>query len=370
MSAATNNAEDLGADALLSVPLSEPERIFPADKEGIKALFRKLARRWHPDHNHDPQAVTVFNHVTGLSESAESKLEAGMWHVPGLLQIKQKSGKDAKINYLRKHDFELGEFYVCKDKVVYVVRPDFTDLFENGVGTIQGFRYPNDKMRAQFEPQLPKFVGQFEAADGRRVMVIDRDEQMVLLRDLLEHQGGKMDPKQVAWIMSRLHNMTCYLQWAGMAHNAISADTVFVLPKDHTFKPTADQQISPKDHTMALLGGWWYAAKENQRLLGLPPQTVNYAPRSVLADGRSDIRTDHALIRVTGREILGDITGVKLARNGTPQPMADWLALPGSGDAMKDFDTWQKKVLKDSFGARRYVELDVKPGDVYQPPQL
>lgn len=156
MSASKNSAEDLGADALLSIPLSEPERIFPADQEGIKVLFRKLARRWHPDRNHDPQAATVFNHVTGLSESAQSKLESGTWHVPGLLQIKQKSGKTAKINYLRKHEFELGEFYVCKDKVVYVVRPDFADLFENGVQTIQGFRYPNDKMRAQFEPQLPR----------------------------------------------------------------------------------------------------------------------------------------------------------------------------------------------------------------------
>lgn len=369
MSVVTNNVESLKAEDILSIPDYEPERIFPADQEGIKALFRKLAGIWHPDRNADPRAASVFNHITGLRDSAYSKLEGGTWHVPGLLQIKQKSGKTAKISYLKKHDFELGEFYICKDKIVYVVRSDFSDLFENYLQVIRNFSYTNVKIRNQFERQLPKFVGQFEAADGSRVMVIERDEQMVLLRDLLDYQGGKMDPKHVAWIMSRLHNMTCYLQLEGLAHNAISADTVFVLPKDYTFRATEDQKISPKDHTMSLLGGWWYAAKANQNLLGLPPQTVNYAPRSVLANGQADIRTDHVLIRVTGREILGDITGVQLTSRGIPKPMADWLVLSGSGDAIKDFEAWGR-VLKSSFGERRYVEMRVKSDDIYKQPQL
>ena len=151
----------------------------------------------------------------------------------------------------------------------------------------------------------------------------------------------------------------------GITHNAILPETVYVLPKDQHFKPTAQQKYAPKDHTFALLGGWWYATKTGQSLLGLPPQAVAFAPRKVLSEGKAEQATDHALLRMTARTLLGDATGVRLTEKGVPQAMANWLALPGSGDAYKDFKTWQGQVLKDSFGERRYTELNIKTSDIY-----
>lgn len=363
------NIENLNANDILSIPQDQPERLFPRDKSGIKSIFRKLSKKWHPDTNPGNKAASdVFAHISRLNESAKDKLESGRWETPGVFEIKQKSGKTAKIQYLKKQKFELGEFFICKDKLLYVIDKNCADFASNGINAIKAFKYPNDKIKKQFKKQLPQNTKKFEAADGRQVIMMDRDPQMILLRDLLDSQGGKIDPKQVAWIMSRLHNMTCYLQANGLTHNAITLDTVFVLPKDQAYKPTKDKPISDKDHTIALLGGWWYASKEGDALTGLPAEAVSYAPRDVLDEGRADRKIDHTLIRIIGRQLLGDITGVRLARDkNIPKPMADWLTLPGSGDAMKDFETWQQKVLINSFGKRRYVEMNVKASDIYKP---
>lgn len=361
----TKNAEDLTAKELLEIPESEPELIFPSNDNGRKKLFSTLVKKWHPDRNSDPQAALVFNLVTKLNDLAKEKLENGTWHVPGLLTITQKSGRKTNIKYLKKHNFELGEFYITNKKVVYVVRPEFADLFRNAVGAIKSLHFPNDDMRKKFDTYMPKIDRIIEAQNGDNILVLERDPNTILLRDYLEH-AEKIDPKHVAWMMSRLHNMTSYLQWAGITHNGMSLDTCFILPKDHSFKRTKSNPIAPKDHSLAVLGGWWYAAQEGRSLKGLPSQAVNYAPRAVLEEGRADHRIDHSMIRVMGRELLGDITGVRLEREkGVPKAMADWLILPGSGDAIEDFQRWRREVLPASFGKIKFVDLDIKPTEIY-----
>lgn len=362
-------ALNLSAAQILAIPADQPERLFTNNADEIKSLFRQLAKKWHPDRNPgDKQAGEAFARLASLKAKADEKLEAGIWEEPGVVRLQQKSGKTATIHYLKKHDFELGQFYICDGQIAYVVRPEFKDLFDNALNAIRNFKFPNDKVRNYFQPQLPEFIGKFETADGNHVMVIKRDNDMILLKDLLEHKGGKLESAHACWIMSRLHNMTCYLQKMGLTHNAISLDTVFVLPKQTSFTRSASQPIAPKDHTMSLLGGWWYFAKEGEMLKGLPAKAVNYTPRSVLETGKADCRIDHTMIRVVGRELLGDITGVRLGHGGTvKQAVVDWLTLPGTGDAVKDYEIWQQKVLPDSFGTRRFTEMDVKPSDIYQP---
>jgi hypothetical protein len=82
---------------------------------------------------------------------------------------------------------------------------------------------------------------------------------------------------------------------------------------------------------------------------------------------RADLRTDLELVRAIGRALLGDITGVRLARErGTPPAMIDWLRLPASADPIEEYRTWRTQVLHDSFGARRFVELPLTQSDIYR----
>lgn len=361
------NAEKASATQILTIPADQPERIFPRDADGIARLRKDLLKIWHPDRNPDAKAGDVFHHINTLADAAKDKLDNGVWSVEGRLDISTADGKGIKIQYLRKHDFELGECYISTRKVTYVVRGAYADLFDNAVKQIQNFKFANDKMKAGFETYLPKIFKTLEAKNGDRVLIVEKEPDAVSLRDCFNYASdhGGIDPRHVGWIMSRLHNFTAYLQWAGLTHNAISLDTCFILPKDSSFDRSKGK-IAPKDHALSVLGGWWYAAKVDQPLLGLPADALKYVPRNVLASGRADPQIDRTMVRVAGRELLGDVTGVRLARDGkTPKAMADWLAMPGSGDAISDFATWRDKILTDSFGARKFVELNVGPNEVY-----
>jgi len=370
MSSAFNaSAESLSASEILAIPLKEPERLYPKDLAEIKKLKNALSQKWHPDKNHDPKAGGVFQHVLELAKSANKKIEDGVWQTPGKLELHSKDGKEYVLRYLKKHDFELGEFYIAGTKTAFVIRGAYKDLYDNGVRTIEGVKFANDKMHKGLSGYIPKIFKKIETKSGDHVLIVERDPNAILLKDYFNHASGVVKPEHVAWMMSRLHNFTSYLEWAGLTHNGLAMDTCFITPKDHDFVRSKPGDISLKDHSLLVMGGWWYAARKGTGLIGLPNRAVNYAPREALASGMADPRIDSTMIRVIGRELLGDVTGVRLQNNkNVPRAMADWLALPGSDSAVKDFKTWREKILKDSFGKPKFVELNVHPNDVYPKP--
>ncbi|MCC9000305.1 MAG: hypothetical protein LM522_12585, partial [Candidatus Contendobacter sp.] len=124
--------------------------------------------------------------------------------------------------------------------------------------------------------------------------------------------------------------------------------------------------ISPHQHRSALLGGWWYAVRQGERMRAAPAVTLQYAPGEVITRKCGDIRTDLELIRALGRELLGDVTGARLAREKVaPPPMLDWLRFPAPRSAVDDYHTWQRRVLTASFGERRFLKLDLSADDLY-----
>jgi hypothetical protein len=343
--------EDLTARDILDIPPDRPDLLFGTeDKTEIKHIFHALARKWHPDRNPGRDVSEVFARVANLNKAAEEGVKGER---PGVLHFTTDEGHDVNIKYLKKREFELGDMYISDNLVTYMVKKEFSDLFENGVKAIRGLKYADDGMREKTSRYLPEIHKVMHTAT-HDVLTLRKTPDQVLAEDLRVHAGGKIEPRHVAWMTSRLHNIGCYLQWAGTVHNAISAETCF---------------ISPEHHSVALLGGWWYAAKEGQNIPGLPGGSVPYAPRAVLEQGRADRRTDAALIRATSRHLLGDITGVALPRDpDIPRPMADWVCLPGCGDAIKDFRTWTDQVLLDSYGERKFLRYPVAPHDIYPTP--
>lgn len=354
---ATNDIAKLTAGQILAIDAGEPERLFTGDKDILKGEFRTLAKLWHPDLNKDKKAKEVFARINALHAGAEEKLAAGAWTIPGLLRLTSNDGRAYELRYVKKHPFELGAFYIAKNLVAFVIEKRLgDDLAANGLDAIKYIAYADDKMRKEFSGKMPELVKTFDTGEAT-VCVFKKDPDMVLLADLRDYiaqaTGKPLDPKHAAWVMSRLHSLTCFLQTNGLTHNAIAAKTLFV---------------SPAMHTAALLGGWWYAARENTNLKGLPGAALDNVPRDVLASGKATRRVDLELIRAVGRDLLGDRTGSLILRDKkVPAPMAQWLTNSTSGDAFEDFRGWSDEVLKNSFGARRFTELKVSFSDVYGP---
>ena len=342
----------LTGDELLAIPLDRPERLFT--RSGLRSEYRALAKRWHPDVA-GPAGETVFAHVTALYERAEQRLAEGVWDGPGRLELIATDGIRYLFRYRSRRAFELGQILIADSVIAYLVDPSQRDLFDRAVSAISGFRFADTGMRSEMGPCLPEIVARFET-DGSEggaahlVLVIRKAADLLPLSDTLAHFGGKLPPRHVAWIMSSLFNLACWLEWAGLSHNAIDADAVF---------------LSPRRHQCALLGGWWYSATTGAKLKALPGRSAAAIPESVLRDGRADPRIDGTLLRLLGRDLLGSAIGSRLAADRSiPAPLVAWLRLAADGDAVADYSAW-REVLKASFGPRRFVPLRLTADDLY-----
>ncbi|MCP5196933.1 MAG: J domain-containing protein [Gammaproteobacteria bacterium] len=341
---------DRSAEALLAIPLTEPERLFTHDAGQARQEFRALARVWHPDRCAQARATEVFQHLSRLYEAAIHKLRDGVWKTPGLLILRGCDGTEFRIHYRREREFELGKMFIGDQIVACLVGKEHGDLFQNALDMIGCLPCADPRMAREISYYLPEVIRHFEI-EAHQVLILRKAPDLLLLRDVLERFAGQLDARHVAWILSSLLNLACYLDYARLAHNAISIDTYF---------------ISPQRHSGALLGGWWYATKQGERMRAAPTATIQYAPFEVLACPRGDQRTDLNLIRALGRELLGDITGMGLTPgSAVPWPLLDWLRLPAAGSALDDYRTWQSQILPDSFGERRFVKLDLTPQDLY-----
>jgi hypothetical protein len=333
---------------ILALPLDQPEGLFETP-DAVAFQFKQLAKRWHPDvQNGDAE---VFAHVNLLHVKADEKIAAGEWHIPGLLQVVGIDGITRRIKYAKSFDCGLGQAYIGKSLITYVLNKDYVDLVETARQTIKNLKFPNTKEREQLAYCLPTIKTSFETADSI-VLVIEKPEDIIRLRDLLEYYNGKIDPKHVSWMINRLLNLCCFLTYNKISHGDLSLDTVF---------------ISPQFHSAVLLGGWWYSVPLDSRMARVQPvRTLVYAPHSVLKSKKASTKIDLELVRLIGRETLGDETGVKLATDTTiPKAMTEWLRSATTGDAVADYTRWPE-ILFTSFGPRRFVPMAVTSSDIYK----
>jgi len=339
----------LSADEILNT--TEPGDLFTGNTDMLKEEYSRLVKVWHPDRNgNSRESNLVMSHINMLYQKALEMLRSGTWTRPGFVRLQGTDGRRYELRFRASYDFELGTMYIGDGMVAYLISDMYRDLFANARKVIRGFRYASDTMRQEVSRYLPRIASTFETKDGRLGMVIEKTSDLILLRDVLGYYKGRIPDRHVAWIQSTLHNLTCYLDYAGLSHNAISLDTYF---------------ISPQFHSGALLGGWWYAVPQGSKLLGVPAATFAIMPPMVKNKKVGSILTDLELIRLTGRELLGDRNGTRLLdMNAAPRPMVEWLRGAPSASAVEDYSRW-RQVLTASFGPPKFVEMALTADTLY-----
>lgn len=338
----------MNASQILAIPLDEPERLFK-DHNNLKHELFALLKAWHPDVNKDPNASSVATHINALYARATVLAAKGSWQTPNLLILKGKDGRERRIAYRARRSFELGLLYIGETIATYVIDRKHENLVLSGLRAIGTIRYPDESFRRSLEQYFPKVEHYFETDDSFVICMRKRKDE-VLLSDLIVHLGGKMDPKHVAWVLSCLFNLASFLHISKMTVNGIEPQTVFV---------------STPTHSLSILGGWWYGANFGKPMTSLPPAVYRLAPRKLINAKKAVSFLDLESIRAIGRTALGDITGTSFRMNADiPKPMASFLILPSSYNAVQDYQAWSD-TLKDSFGPRKFVKLEVTMDDVY-----
>lgn len=325
------------ADEILKI--KTPEILFQNSLDETRKTYRELIKTWHPDVCKDAKGRVVFEHVKKLYDGALAKLTNGFWGHAGVF-----THHTVSYPYLREAQFELGKCLIAQDRLFYVLNAkDYSEYMVWFGCAAAGFKYANATMEKEVKRYLPVHFS-YE----KNVLTIIKDPEMYCLRDVLNYYGGAMEPRHVAWILSTVYNLLCYFQYSKITHNDISPDTYF---------------IKPKDHSGALLGGWWYSVKEGVPILKIPLRTFEYIPFKVRSQKIACSITDAELVLALGRELLGDIRGTNLHKD-TPKALESWLNSVAKEGAVDNYKLWQE-VLTKSFGPRKFVNMSVSSSILY-----
>jgi hypothetical protein len=337
---------ELSAASILAIPESSPERLFRCAADMLSADYRDIVKIWHPDRCADPMAQDVTAHINKLHKAAKKAVKSGIWSEFGSISLKATSGKSYRMSYYSRARFELGEVLYGDTNVAFLVEKQFSDLFENAVQRIAAVSYKSEKFEKEFSRYMPAVLKTFET-ESACVAVLKKSPDVFSLADVLKASGGKMDPKHTAWMISALMNLNCFFASSGITHNGLSLESLFVSPKHHTILP---------------FGGWWYSAVAGQKLRALSALGRQYLTLDAAVSKIADHRLDGLMIRAVGRQLSGSISGIGMS-SGLPAPMASFLRLPASGDPIRDYQAYSE-VLTQSFGARRFVELNISKSDI------
>jgi hypothetical protein len=336
----------LSADEILKIRPWEAHKLFPGGSREVKSAFRSFAKTWHPDRCADPRAAQVFEHLESLKNRVLPKerihdAEQRLWV--------RADGTSVRYSLLRRSEGDFGDILVGKTSIAYEMPVGFEDLSENEKARIATIHYADDAMRAQFSHFMPEILSTVAARD-RSVTVLKRSKDCVLLSDLIAHFGGRVPAVHVAWIVSSLENICCFLAWQKVSHGAISPANVL---------------ICPEQHSAVLVGGWGFSTEFGRPHPAVPARTADAVP-SVAIDGSvADCRTDLALVRRTAREALGSTAARgMLGDPDIPEPVARWLLAPPKATAKADYESWGE-CLTEAWGRRTFVKMDVDPRQIY-----
>lgn len=349
------NIETFTAQQILNIPLHSPEKLYSVDSEDeLKKAYRKLAMKWHPDRqyakNTNMGVDEIFSHIKVLYEKSLKLMELGEWKNHNVLTMKDIENTKYIMKFQKEEAFELGMQYISDNYCAWVFDAGNEDLINTGLKEMTSFRFKNDRMKEEIGKYLPVLKKVFDTKD-KKVIVVEKDKDMLRLSDVLSYYKGKIDPKHVAWILSCLYNLACYLEVNKKMHGAITINNFF---------------INPKKHSGALLGGWWFTHTQDEKLIALSQKAIDICPFKIMNSKKADTSLNLEMIRQIGRILLGDITGVHLSKDKEiPKQLLEWVRGSSGVNAFEEYKVWQEKVLKDSFGVRRFTKMDLIANDIY-----
>ena len=256
----------------------------------------------------------MLNYLRGIhDEKAEGKkTEDYLWDNAEETQLETNDGETVTVRYLYSYEDGGATVYLTKNNAIFVFGPGDSNLADNMLSGIQMLTIPPADVKGLHEC-FPRLNGRYDLKGGGVMLAFARTDNLFPLP-----MFGSLKPEHVAWIISRLENICCVLDYSNMIHGKIAEETVW---------------INPFNHHAVLMGHWWSASKKGhgKELFGNP---------------------DLKGLRQTADKILG------IHKDEAPKEMIKFLEEKPSPDAFADFEKWDK-VIENGFGGRRFAQMNV-----------
>ena len=302
---------------------------------GMTAICHYCGNRFVLDHQDTDYYLDFFARMNSFFASAKSDQERkqkaeALWERAESKVFVTSDGTPIEIKYMYKYSEKDAEVYVARRNIIF----HFT---ENGAGKTDLLRrnsslldYPSADVR-NLSDFFPRISGGFVLDDGSHLCVLSKDEDEYPLRLF-----GKLSGRHVAWIISRLENLCCVLEFSALVHPQITPDTVY---------------INPYTHQASLYGNWWNVVKFN-----------TYSP-----EYRDMMQSKHNLlgIRNTAISLLGCENKNQLDLIDIPKPFKEFLKSNPCITAYDDFAYWDDMMIK-AYGERKFVTMETDDEDIYK----
>ena len=215
-----------------------------------------------------------------------------------------ENGQSLYIDYMKKYLMDGAACYIAKESVVYIF--DSAKGSADFMAGVKRLRFPAADTR--LHRSFPELKMELSLRAGKQALAFRR-RPLVYPAEIF----APWEPQHLAWVISRMENICCTLEYAGIEHRGITPDSVWV---------------NPVSHEGMLFGDWRKV------------RTLLYPQRSA----------DLSALRRTA---------VRLAKNTRePAELYAFLTTAPDSDAFTDFKRWDK-VIEAGFGGHKFVKMDL-----------
>lgn len=339
------DVRDYSANKILMI--SNPGDLFTGPTE-FHSEYRDLVKFWHPDVSDDPSASDVIKKLNELYKSAKDMASRGTWSKTGRVRI--PANKPIDINYIFDYDFPFGHTYICRNSLIYHFYGKYLKFADRYEKAVKGLRYADSSMKDRMRYFVPEIYNTIDVSDGRLIL-INKNSRLIRLRDVLSSYNGKLPHRHMAWIVSSLLNIVCFINYNGITNNGIDLDSYY---------------IDPTDHNGTLYGGWWFTVEESSPLVGVSREVFEVMPARAKAEKIGRIQTDLEAIKLIGRQLIDDKYGmnIKGRDKDIPECIIEFLNSLSHDTAYDEYSSWSR-ALDTGYGKREFVNMDIRAEDIY-----
>lgn len=258
--------------------------------------------------------LQVLNYLRGVhDQKADGKSnEELLWANAETKHVRLTNGADVTIRYIYENEGSVATTYLTRNNIIYLFKPSESKQAGRMLDALADLQYPAADVK-NLNECFPKLAGRYELEGGGVLVAFERPDNVFPLA-----MFGSLEPEHVAWIVSRMENICCVLEYSDLVHSAINEDAVF---------------INPFVHHAILFGEWWRAYDR------LEVRGVFRNP---------DLRG----VRETAKRVLG------IHLEEAPEQFRRFLDGAPAADAYQDFERWDR-VIEEGFGGRRFAKMKV-----------
>ena len=242
--------------------------------------------------------------------------------------FESSDGKQIRVASLHRFSDRIADTYSARQSVIFRFDSTLAEQADKYRRAVSMLDYPSADTRnlARF---FPVVSGGFTLRDGSVLLAVKKSEDEYPLRLF-----GKLSGRHAAWLVGRMENLCCVLEYSSIVHPAFGIDTLY---------------IDPYDHQASLYGGWWQAVR-NQTAVGGKTYTT---------------RDNLIALRETAAKVLGFPSASAVSETeDIPKPFADFLRSKPESNAYDDFAFWDDTLIR-AYGERKFITMDTDDEQIY-----